>query len=194
MFATLSLALFRHAELSSGGRKALASGVTEPLFPSRAEQWRTAYQRIAEARAAMEQPMSTAMEHEALSFGRARQLSLKQHQRAVSIMFIGSLVMQVGLAFFLGMNEAILIPAGGLGISCAVTTYLSAELILKAQQQLARSWKAGLVILAITVGLFVVSDQTAPRLWVVKAILSDATAMVLGNLLVSSAYALARRR
>ena len=193
IFALLSLALFRHAELVSGGRNALASGPAEPLFPSRAEQWRIVQQRMAEARSAMAQPMSAAMRQEAMSFGQSRQLGQEQHQRAITILFVGTILLQVGLTFFLGRNEAIVIPATALGIGCATTTYLSAEVILKAQAQLAKTWKAGLLLLALTIGLFVVRDQTAIRLWLVQAILLDTTAMVVGNLLVSSTYALARR-
>ena len=194
MFAALSLALFRHAELVGGGHQSLPSSTPEPLFPSPAERMRRIQQSMAEARAEVERPMSTAMQREALSLGHRRQLSLLQYRRATSFMFFGSLAAQVGLGLLRGGNAAILVPAAALAVGCAAATYLSAELILKAQQRLAKSWKAGAILLAFAGGSFLFRDQLDVRPWLFKVIFSDAAAMMLGSLVVSTAYALVRRK
>ena len=196
LFTAACVALFRHAGLAPSPAGARPGSAPEPLFSpsSRKEQWARARQAMAEARAEIERPMSPVMKAEAQSLGPRRQLTLQQHRRITSFLLLGAIAVQAPIAIVYGVIPSILFAAIVLLIGGAATTYHSAEMVLKSQAQLLKSWKAVVLLIAVTAALFLVRDSTSPMLWLVRVFLTDVTALLLGNLLASSLHALSRRR
>jgi len=192
----LCLALFRHAGLVPSPAGTKPGSVPEPLFSpsSRKERWVRAQQAMAEARAEIERPMPPAMKAEAQSLGDRRQLTLEQHRRITSFLLFGVIAMQAAVAIPYGIMPSILFATIVLLIGGAMATYCSAEMILKAQARLLKSWKAVVLLIALSAALFLVRDSGSPMLWLLRVLLTDITALVLGNLLVSSLHALSRSR
>lgn len=192
LFTLVSLGLFR----LSGWLKtpASAEGGPKPLFrlTSRAEKWTEVSRVAAEARAEMERPMCPAMEAEARSFGAARQLTLKQNQRIGTFAFGATFLAQAALTIFHGGLAAIFWPAITLAVAGAISTYHSAEVVLKTLPKLARSAKAT----AVLVGLIAIAflPKYALPLWFARVIMLDLTALMIGDLLITSVHFLNRRR
>ena len=193
VFVALCVALFRYSQLVPGSGSPHMTSAPAPLFVSRADHWRQVHKKIAENRAVMERPMSATMQAEALAFGPGRQLTIKRHQHVTTGLFLSAVAGQIAWALLGGGLAATVIPALALAVGAAVTTYCSAELVLKSAETLRKAWKGAAFVLAFVVVAFLVGHQESAKLWLARAVVSDAAALMLGNLLVMT-ISLGRRR
>ena len=196
-FGLVALGLFRHAGLLR--YPATPEDGPTPLFDrkpllgvSRSARLAELSRVAAERRAEFERPMSPAMEARARSFSPLRQLTLKQRQRMGTIAFGLAFVAQITLAIIVGGLPALLWPALGLAGVNAILTYHSAEVILKTEDKLSQLLKVAGILVALTALGFAV--DTPPALWLAKIAALDLTAMIVGGLLPTAAYALSKRR
>ena len=190
-FAALSLALFRHSGWSLGHRREKTK--PEPLLPSQEEQRRRLNEATAAARAIWDQPLSAAMQAEARAFGPNRQLSFAGHQRIAAVMLCGTVMAQIAFGMA-DKTDWILLPAVALIIGSAAATYFSAETILKRQSLLAASWKGVGFLAILAAGPLLMQDHIPIKLWFLGVLFADLTAMMLGDVLILSAYRNPRNR